>query len=195
MDRGQVLFRLFGKFCPDGTILYTEGSPGTEAYFVQSGRLRLSPAAGVARDLGEGDLLGEEAFFERVPRPARVEARTDARLLQVGEQTLESFCRNGPEAAVRLLASLAERSATARHEREAWALGRALGRSEHLLGELGAGPVARAAFLELGAGPARLLDVLLAAGALAAEGESVRVADRAALDRETARIAAAGGGT
>jgi CRP-like cAMP-binding protein len=124
VDRAQVLFRLFGKYCPEGTILYTEGAPGDELCLVQSGAVRLGPAAGEpAREVGPGGILGEEAFFGRAPRPRRAEILRDTHLLLVGERNVDSFARNGPEAALGLLAGLVGLAAAARGALEGGARG------------------------------------------------------------------------
>ena len=119
MDREQVLFRLFGKFSPRGTILCTEGSPGQELYFIQSGAVRL----GVARPedeqaglLGPGDLLGEGSFFVPTPRSTRAEVVQDARLIQVNDRTLGAVVRHGPRTALQIFEKLLALTRTARRE-------------------------------------------------------------------------------
>jgi len=102
VDREQVLFRLFGKYCPEGTILYTEGSPGQELYFIQSGAVRLGAARPEGRPaalLGPGDLLGEGSFFGRAARSDRAEVVRDARLIQVNDRNLSAVVRHNPRTA------------------------------------------------------------------------------------------------
>jgi CRP-like cAMP-binding protein len=108
VDRDQVLFRLFGKYCAEGTILSTEGAPGEEVYVIQSGAVRLgagrTPEATTV--LGPGELLGEEAFFGRAPRAARAEAVQDTRLIQVNDRTLDAVVRHSPRTARRIIERL-----------------------------------------------------------------------------------------
>jgi len=105
VDREQVLFRLFGKYCPEGTILATEGSPGQELSVIQSGSVRLGavrPDGGRPELLGPGDLLGGGALFIRSLRSARAEVVQDVRLIQVNDRTLDAVVRHGPQTALRI---------------------------------------------------------------------------------------------
>jgi len=192
VDREQVLFRLIGRYCPEGTILYTEGSAGEEAYLVQSGAVRGGGPGGERH--GPGTLVGAEAFLERAPRPTRVEAVADTRLLLVGERTIDALARNGPEVAAQVVADLVAAGEAARRTLEAWSLAHALERVEPQLREAAAGPVPLAEVRERGGAAAlRLLEDLARRGAVAVEAGSVRVADAAALERAGAAIAAAAG--
>ena len=106
MDRDQVLFRLFGKYCPEGTILFAEGAPGDAAFVIQSGAVRLGRTrhgGPAGEDLGPGELLGEECFLAGAPRRRRAETVRDSRLLRVNERTVDAFVRQSPESARNLL--------------------------------------------------------------------------------------------
>ena len=119
MDREPVLFRLFGKYCPEGTILYTEGSPGRELYVIQSGAVRLGaarPGGRPAALLGPGDLLGEESFFVQAARSNRAEVVQNARLIQVDDRTLGAVVRHGPQTARLIFEQLLTLAQSARSE-------------------------------------------------------------------------------
>ncbi len=191
MDREQVLFRLFGKYCPEGTILYTEGSPGQELYVIQSGAVRLGaarpddPQAGL---LGPGDLLGEGAFFVRAPRPTRAEVVQDARLIQVNDSTLEAVVRHGPQTARALFQQLLELDRRAGEELTAWTIGQLLHRIAPNLTAAGGGAMLPADLAEhsgLSVSEVVLvLEELREHGCLLREGSRYRAADPVLLQRE-----------
>lgn len=199
MDRDQVLFRLFGKFCPEGTILYTEGSEGEELYLIQSGAVRLSSAHADAAPslLGPGDLLGEEAFFGHSTRTARAEIVKDCRLLQVSDRTLGALVRHGPDTARHLLDRLLALACRARGDLEAWGIGHLLPRLVPDLLEAAHGPFAAADLAErsgLSESDARLvLEDLRRSGCLVREGSRYRAPDHGKLQRAIDGLSAAGG--
>jgi CRP/FNR family cyclic AMP-dependent transcriptional regulator len=200
VDREQVLFRLFGKYCPAGTILCTEGSPGQELYFIQSGAVRLGAVGqegGRAGLLGPGDLLGEGSFFVPAPRSTRAEVVQDTRLIQINERTLDAVVRHGPQTSRSILEQLLAMSASAGGELALWTI-------EQLLRRIASDLTAAAG---VGIVPAQLAehaglvesDVLLVLeelrrrGCLVCEGSVYRALDVALLQREIEGFAAAGG--
>lgn len=199
MDPEQVLFRLFGKYCPEGTILYTEGSPGEELYVIQSGAVRVGAsraAGGPPVQLGPGDLLGEEAFFGRTARAARAEVVKDARLIQVNDHTLEAVVRHGPHTAQRIAERLIALASGARGELASWTAGQVLRRiAPHLLAASG-GAVEPADIAELSglveADVTLALDELQRRGCLVRAGSAYRVRDAPSLQREIDGLISAG---
>lgn len=76
--------RLIGK----GTVLFNQGDPGDAFYAVIEGRVRigLTDANGRALTLGimeEGDVFGEIALLDGLPRSAGAEALDDSKLLVI----------------------------------------------------------------------------------------------------------------
>lgn len=199
LDREQVLFRLFGKYCPEGTILFAESMTGEELYVVQSGtvRLRRSGApAGSGEVRGPGDILGEEAFFGRAPRRRRAEIIKDSRLLLVNDRTLDAVVRHGPEIAVIVTERLLNLAQDAQRGLEAWVLAHRLARAEPHLRGAGAGPLRPESLAESSGlstpDAGSVLHELASRGALASAADGYRVADPAAFDRVVREIAAAG---
>lgn len=201
MDREQVLFRLFGKFCPEGTILFTEGSPGDDLYLIQSGAVRLGEAraAGAPGLLGPGDLLGEEAFFGRSTRTARAEIVADSRLIQVNDRTLGAVVRHGPEIARQLVERLLTLVREAQDDLAAWNIGHLLPRFAPDLIEAARGPIdaaelaERSGLVEFDA--RQVLEELRRRGALVSEGTQYRAPDLGLLQRAIDGILAGGEGT
>ncbi len=191
MDRDQVLFRLFGKYCPEGTILYTEGSPGQELYIIQSGAVRLGaaqPEGGRAEILGPGELLGEGAFFVQAPRSSRAECVRDARLIQVSDRTLDAVVRHDPQTARKLFEQLLALTKSARGELALWTIGQLLPRIAPNLAEaasaglLPADVAERSGLAESDA--VLVLEELRRRGCLVREGPRYLAPDPALLQRE-----------
>lgn len=198
MDRDQVLFRLFGRFCPQGTILLEEGAVATEAQYLLSGTVRLQRRAGAAvGTLAAGALLAEESFFGASSRPGRAEAATDARLVPFSDRTLDAVVRNGPEAGLAIAERFLALGTAARRDLESWTLAHALRRvGPHLAGDApGSRRLAELAE-QAGAAPAdvaRLLEELERLGAAVREaGDVWRFPDGAALERAARAVADAG---
>lgn len=194
MDREQVLFRLFGKFCPAGTILYTEGAPGEELYLVQSGAVRVGSAAGgTDEERGPGRILGEEAFFGRTPRAGRAEVVRDSRLLLVSDRTLDAVARQGPEVARTVAEGLLELAGDAAQRLDAWMLGRLALRAEpHLHAAVPLSADDLAELTGLAARDARtVLEALAERGGVVRESGGYRAAEAAALEQAVLALSAA----
>ena len=199
MDPEQVLFRLFGKFCPEGTILYTEGSPGQELYVIQSGAVRVGAArteGGRARLLGPGNLLGEESFFVRVPHATRAEVVQDARLVQVSDRTLDAVVRHGPRTAQMIFEQLLALTGSARSELATWTIEQLLRRIAPNLLEAAGGGIVPADLAEhsglVESDVLLVLEELRQRGCLVHDGAGYRAPDAALLQREIDRFATAG---
>lgn len=192
MDREQVLFRLFGKYCPAGTILYTEGVPGEELYLVQSGAVRVGPAGGAAEERGPGRILGEEGFFGRSPRAARAEVVRDSRLLLVSDRTLDAVARQGPEIACAVAERLLEQTGQQARRLDAWVLARLAMRAEPHLRTTS--PLPPDELAELSGLPVRdaraVLEALAERGVLARAGDGYVVTEAGALEQAVLALAA-----
>lgn len=199
MEHEQALFRIFGKFCPEGTILYKEGEPGEEMFVVQSGTVRVGRAApgGPAWKTLEADgLLGEEGFFRKSPRAFRAEVRKDARLIQVSDRNLDAVVRIGPEAALRMEETLFDAAASAWADLEAWTLAHAIRRVEPYLVEAGAAGVSAEHLAEQAGCESRevfrLLVELERLGGVAREGAVFRVPAVPQLEAAVRALSASG---
>lgn len=202
MEREQVLFRLFGKFCPEGTILATEGSPGQDLFVIQSGAVRVGaarPEDGRATLLGPGDLLGEESLSGRDPHPRRAEVVEEARLIQVNDRTLDAVVRHGPQTGRLIFERLLSLAASAGNELALWTIARLLRRIGPNLGEAGGDEGILPAELAECSGLVEsdvlvVLEELRRRGCLVREGPRYRAPDAALLRREIDGFAAAGAG-
>ena len=199
MDREQVLFRLFGTYCPEGTILFTEGSPGQEWYVIQSGAVRLgaaAPESGRTGLLGPGDLLGDGSFFVRAPRSTRAVCVQDARLIRVDDGNLEAIARHGPQTAQKIFEHLLALTESAENELALWTIGQLLPRITPNLKEnagVGIVPADLAEHSGLAEDEVLLvLEELRQRGCLIREGPGYHAPDVALLLREIEGIVMAG---
>ena len=90
---------------PAGTIVYEEGSPGDALFLLTSGEVHIDRRVDtggrveLAR-LAPGDVFGDLALIDRVPRAARAVAHTDAVLLVLGHESLGQWLRSDAPMAV-----------------------------------------------------------------------------------------------
>lgn len=89
-----------------GEVIFRQGEPGRCAYIIESGRVQVS----VRKDgedfplttLGEGEIFGEMAIIDRLPRSATATALEATRLCVISQDTLTERVQNA-DPVVRLL--------------------------------------------------------------------------------------------
>lgn len=102
-----------GKIYMDGEEIVHQGEVGDCMYVIQTGQaeaiqgkegkeVRLAV-------LGEGDVFGEMALFERMPRSATVRALGDVRVLTIDKKTFLRRVHEDPSLAFRILQKLSYR--------------------------------------------------------------------------------------
>lgn len=192
MDREEKLYRMFGKFYPQGTILFSENDPAEEMFYIQSGRLRVSTRGGggdavETLDIGAGDLLGEDSFIGHGQRKNMAEALEDSRLLVIDPGNVDSVVRNGPELAEVIVSKLLDSLKTSWESLYDWQCAHAWNGVRDSMESEGAGG-ARApgeVSAEIGVeefAVRMILEKMAQAGALAAEGGSYILKDAPLLD-------------
>jgi len=193
MDREEKLYRMFGRFYPQGTILFRENDPAGEMFYIQSGRLRVTARGGAegpgeTKDIGPGDLLGEDSFSAQGQRRTRAEVLEESRLLAIDPGNVDSVVRNGPELAEvivqKLLASL-KVGWESLHDWQcahAWKRVRERVKSKGDGGASAPGEVSAAIGMEEFA-VRMILEKMAGAGAVASEGGSYTLRDAALLDK------------
>lgn len=90
---------------PAGRVVFEEGSPGDTMFVLADGRIRIEKrvdAGGFAElaVLTSGDVFGEMALIERLPRSARAVAHTDATLFVLGGAALTRWLASDAPMAV-----------------------------------------------------------------------------------------------
>lgn len=99
---------------PAGAALVREGDLGGELFVLMDGSVRVvrEQAGGeerLIRTYAAGDHIGELALLRDRPRAATVIAEDDVRAMVIEGETLKAILRERPEAAMAMLATLAER--------------------------------------------------------------------------------------
>lgn len=80
-----------------GTAIFREGTTGSTAFVVQSGRVRISKRKGedevVLGDIGPGGIFGEMALIDNQPRMAAATAVEDTVCIVVSEEAFRDKLR------------------------------------------------------------------------------------------------------
>ncbi|HNB51458.1 MAG TPA: CoA-binding protein [Anaerolineales bacterium] len=96
-----------------GQVLFEEGSPGDMAYVIKDGQLEILKQSGQRELLlavrASGDVIGEMALLEDVPRSATVRARTPAILLTIHKDQFNQLLEVSPSATRALLNTVLNR--------------------------------------------------------------------------------------
>jgi CRP/FNR family cyclic AMP-dependent transcriptional regulator len=108
MDAGAL-----GKVFADGEEIVRQGDEGNCMYVIQAGEVDVvrDDGGGEVRlaVLGEGDVFGEMALFDREARSATVRARGEARVLTLDRKTFMRRVHEDPSVAFRILQRMSHR--------------------------------------------------------------------------------------
>lgn len=112
-------------FRPDEMIFY-QGDEGSACHIIMRGRVRIFVMGEDGRELsmrilGPGEIFGEMALFENLPRSASVEALEHTHTLMVHQDDLIRSLRRSPSLSLALLRSLSARLRYATEEAESLA--------------------------------------------------------------------------
>ncbi|SRR5258708_22220659 len=98
-----------------GTIIFSQGDTGVGLYVLKSGKARITLASepgkaeGELAIVGPGDVLGEMALLDDLPRSASVTAIDEVTALLLPVWEFRSLLRNHPDIALSLLSVLSRR--------------------------------------------------------------------------------------
>jgi CRP/FNR family transcriptional regulator len=98
-----------------GTMIVSQGDSGVGLYVLKSGKVRIiqgnnpDRAEEVLGTAGPGDVLGEMALLDDLPRSASIEAIEDVTALLLPVWEFRSILRSNPDIALKLLAVLSRR--------------------------------------------------------------------------------------
>lgn len=97
-----------------GSIIYHQGDKATSFYYLKKGRVRvyMTSPDGVEHTLStavRGDILGEAAFFDKMPRISSAKALTNIEVAVIDENTMLNITREHPKLALELLGMQAAR--------------------------------------------------------------------------------------
>ncbi|MBN1878331.1 MAG: Crp/Fnr family transcriptional regulator [Anaerolineae bacterium] len=106
-----------------GDVVFYQGEPGITCHIVIKGSLRVFVAGEdghelSVRILGAGEIVGEMALFENLPRSANVIALETTQTLELDQDVLLRCLRRSPTLALGLLRAMSERLRTTTEDAE-----------------------------------------------------------------------------
>ena len=103
-----------GRKYRDGAAVFQEGDPGDCMYVIQTGSVKIvkpTPDGDVhIATLKEGEIFGEMALFERLPRSATATALGDTHLLTVDKKKFFASISRDPTLAFKILEAMSART-------------------------------------------------------------------------------------
>lgn len=118
-DTKGEIHRIFEDLRPvrrfsKGEIIYYQGDSAERFYYLKKGRVRvyMTSPDGIEKTLSTasaGEILGEAAFFDKMPRVSSASAVSNCELAAVDEQRLLQLIRERPRLALELLKIQASR--------------------------------------------------------------------------------------
>jgi CRP-like cAMP-binding protein len=102
-----------GRVYSDGEIIFKEGDIGEAMYVIQAGTIHIMKKAAsgevIIATLKSGEIFGEMALFDRLPRSASAKASGEARVLSIDKKKLFSSINRDPTLVFKLLDSMSQR--------------------------------------------------------------------------------------
>jgi CRP-like cAMP-binding protein/predicted acylesterase/phospholipase RssA len=98
---------------PAGEALFRQGDAGDAAYLVVTGRLRIltrDPQERVLNEVGRGEMVGEMALLEGVPRMATALATRDTDLARIPRAAFEELIERHPKAMLEVARTVVRRA-------------------------------------------------------------------------------------
>ena len=97
-----------------GEIICYEGDPGSTCHIITKGKVRIFLVGEDGRELsvrilGVGEIFGEMALLEKLPRSANIETLEDTHTLELAHDVLLDCLRKSPTLALNLLQDLSAR--------------------------------------------------------------------------------------
>ena len=105
---------VLGRTYPDGEAIFREGDKGEMMYVIQAGKVKITkgtPSGDVTiATLNAGEVFGEMALFDKMPRSATATAQENARILTVDRRKFFSSISRDPTIAFKILESMSKRT-------------------------------------------------------------------------------------
>ena len=102
-----------GRTYADGEVIFREGDKGEGMYVVQAGKVKITkqtPSGEVTLSvIGSGDIFGEMALFDKLPRSATVTALGEARVLSVDKKKLFTLISRDPTTTFKIIETMSSR--------------------------------------------------------------------------------------
>jgi CRP-like cAMP-binding protein len=102
-----------GRVYSEGEIIFQEGDEGDRMYVVQAGKVKITKKHDAGEltiaTLGPGEIFGEMAMFDRMPRSAAAVAVGEARILGIDKKKLFQSIDRDPTLVFKLIESMSSR--------------------------------------------------------------------------------------
>lgn len=102
-----------GRSYQDGEVVFHEGEKGDVMFVVQSGTVKITKKSATGpmtiAMLGPGEIFGEMALFDKLPRSASASAAGETRILHVDKQKLFSTISHDPTLVFKILETMSGR--------------------------------------------------------------------------------------
>ena len=102
-----------GKVYAEGELIFKEGDEGDRMYVIQSGRVQITKKTSsgdlTIATLGSGEIFGEMALFDRLPRSATAAALDETRILSIDKKKLFQTIDRDPTLVFKTLESMSRR--------------------------------------------------------------------------------------
>lgn len=92
-----------------GEKVFLEDDPGTDMYFVRSGRIDIITYGTVLENVTAGGIFGEIALIDNSPRSAAAIAQEQSDVLAIGKPTFLALIQEQPQFALDVMHTLAHR--------------------------------------------------------------------------------------
>jgi CRP-like cAMP-binding protein len=92
-----------------GTVVFEEGSPGSQMYGVIEGEIELRTSAGQVFKIGPNETFGEMAVIDHSARMATAVATADSKLAVIDEWTFLFLTQETPMFALQVMRTLTSR--------------------------------------------------------------------------------------
>jgi len=102
-----------GRVYSGGEIIFKEGDEGDRMYVVQSGKVQITKKTASGNisvaTLEDGEIFGEMALFDRLPRSATAVAAGEARILSIDKKKLFQTISRDPTLVFKIIESMSRR--------------------------------------------------------------------------------------
>ena len=99
-----------GRVYSDGEIIFEEGDEGDMMYVIQSGKVKIAKNSSSGNitmvTLQRGDIFGEMALFDKLPRSASAVAEGDTRILSIDRKKLLSTISKDPTVVLKVIETM-----------------------------------------------------------------------------------------
>jgi CRP-like cAMP-binding protein len=108
-ERKAIEEKTVEKQFAKGDLIVDEGTVGQSAYVIVDGSVAVMRRGRKIAQLDQGQMFGEIALLDRLPRTASVKALTDLRALELTQRGFDAVLKESPATTRKLLTAVASR--------------------------------------------------------------------------------------